>query len=107
MSSPSTALSSNLQVLYNQGLLPSNVSSSTLSTASAPQLNKMATASVSLEVVQGLFSTTPYAPNTNNDTVNLSNVAEAALLAADGASNAPSATPETNSVPGSLVNLIG
>jgi hypothetical protein len=66
----------------------------------------MATASVSLEVVEGLFSTTPYAPNFYNDSVNLSNVAESALLTADGAANTPSPSPDTNSVPSNLVNLI-
>ena len=53
-----TALPSGIQQLYDSGLLPSNLSQSTLSSASGSQLNQIANANTALQQIDALLGNT-------------------------------------------------
>jgi hypothetical protein len=75
MSSTANALPSGIQQLYDTGLLSYNLSQQTLSTASGPQLNRIANASVALQQISALLDN-----GNSSDSVNLSPEALNALL---------------------------
>src|ERR1700722_17630307 len=73
---PTSSLSAGVQQLYNDGLLPSGASASTLKGASASQLNKMAASSIALQEEGTLLGT----GSSSSDTASLSSTATNALL---------------------------
>jgi hypothetical protein len=75
-SSPTSSLSAGVQQLYNDGLLPSNLSTSTLKNASAGQLNKIAASSIASQEVNVLLG----GGSSVSDTASLSSTATNALL---------------------------
>jgi len=87
MSTTTTSpLSAGVQQLYNAGLLPSSLSSSTLNGASASQLNRIANSTIAGEEVSALLGGA-------GDSANLSSTATNALLQAIN----PSSTSSTSS----------
>jgi hypothetical protein len=74
MSSPSiNTLSAGVQQLYNQGLLPSSLSTTALNNSSAGQLNQLANTSIATQETATLLGL-------NSDTSSLSSTATNALL---------------------------
>jgi hypothetical protein len=114
MSSPGiTTLSAGVQQLYNRGILPSNVGTSTLKNASTSQLNQLASTSVANQEIGTLLGF-------NNDTATLSSAANNYLsnsndpltsavnesLLAPGTAAADKFLPQ-NSTTGSQLNVLG
>jgi len=92
MSTTSTsALSSGVQQLYNQGVLPSSVSTSTLSQASPSQLNTLARLNIANQQASVLFGSSAY-----TDSAALSTVATSNALAQEvnPLSNSDNSTPD-------------
>ena len=112
-SSGTSTLSAGVQQLYNQGILPSNVGTSTLKNASATQLNQLATTSVASQEIGTLLGY-------NNDSATLSSAANSYLssstdpltaavnesLLSAGTAAADKFLPQ-NSTTGSQVNVLG
>ena len=74
MSSPSiNTLSAGVQQLYNQGLLPSSLSTTALNNSSAGQLNQLANTTIATQETATLLGL-------NSDTSSLSSTATNALL---------------------------
>jgi hypothetical protein len=114
MSSP--ILSAGLQQLYNNGLLPSNLSTSVLNGATPIQLNSLVKSTLASQEASTLFGS----GSSSTDTANLSSTAVDSLtqavdnsLSASGDSAAAkylpnsSASPDTSAATsGSLINLL-
>jgi len=75
-SSPTAALSSGVQQLYNDGLLPSSLNASTLNKASATQLNTIVGSGLALQQVSVLLG----GGSSSSDSASLSSTATNALL---------------------------
>lgn len=114
MSTP--ALSAGLQQLYNNGLLPSNVSTTVLNSASPSQLNKLVSSSLAMQEASALLGS----GSSFTDTANLSSTAVDSLtqavdnsLTANGDAAVAKFLPQTsatantsNSLSSGLINLL-
>jgi hypothetical protein len=87
MSTTPSALSAGLQALYNNGLLPSNLTTSELQNASPAQLTQLSISNAEAEASSALFGDSDSA---SGDTVALSANAESMLLG--GANSAAGTT---------------
>jgi len=98
------ALSSGVQQLYNDGLLPSSLNASTLNNASASQLNKIVGSTLALQQVNALFGT----GTTSSDSASLSSTATNALLQEINPSTTTTSTidPLTAAVDNALTSSI-
>jgi hypothetical protein len=105
MSTASTGvLASGVQQLYNDGLLPASLNASTLNKASASQLNKIVSSTLSLQQVSTLLGT-GIAPS---DSASLSSTATNALLQEINPSSTTSSTtdPLTAAVDNALTSSL-
>lgn len=97
MASTASPLSSGVQTLYDEGIFQSSVSQTTLSKASASQVNQLAASSAALQQVNALFG------NGTQDNVSLSSDATNALLQAI---NPPSAEDSSSNASDYLTQAV-
>ena len=88
--STTTTLSAGVQQIYNAGLLPSSLSTSTLGGATSGQLNKIVASTIASEQVSALWGM-----GSNSDTAGLSSTAENALLQEINPTSTSSASSST------------
>ncbi len=105
MSNTSTSpLSAGVQQIYNAGLLPSSLSTSTLKGASASQLNKIASSTIASQEVSALLGG-------GGDSASLSSTATNALLqeinpSSTGSSSSSTTDPLTAAVENALTSSL-